>query len=125
MARGGSNIRPRALICLGGTLEYLRELPLPVRRSFGDTLSALQMHEAPVGDIKKLEGFRGAYEIRKSVGDAYRLVYCLPIGDSLYVLHVFKKKSHEGSTTPPEDLALIRQRYKRAQELSRAQSGNG
>jgi len=118
MATSGEVERQRSLICLGDTLESLRDLPLPVRRSFGYTLSALQLHATPFGDIKKLEGFRGVYEIRKSVGDAYRLVYCLLLGERLYVLHVFKKKSHEGSKTPSEDLTLIRQRYKRAQELN-------
>lgn len=118
MANGGSSAQQRILVCLGDTLELLRDLPLPVRRSFGYTLSALQMHETPVGDIKKLEGFRDVFEIRKNVGDAYRLMYCLFAGDRLYVLHVFKKKSHEGAKTPPEDLAMIRRRYKRAQELN-------
>jgi phage-related protein len=67
--------------------------------------------------IKPLKGFSGVYEIRADFDtDTYRAVYVINLGDVIYVLHVFKKKSKRGSETPKQDIDLIRARLKRAQE---------
>lgn len=92
-------------------------MPVAVRRSFGYTLSALQLGQKPVGDIRKLLGFSGVFEIRKDNGDAYRLVYCAVYDGVIYVLHAFKKKSHEGSKVPREEMALLRSRLQDAKRL--------
>ncbi|HYM12366.1 MAG TPA: type II toxin-antitoxin system RelE/ParE family toxin [Bryobacterales bacterium] len=41
----------------------------------------------------------------------------LPLGDAVYVLHAFQKKSTKGISTPRRDIELIRERLKRAVAL--------
>ena len=42
----------------------------------------------------------------------YRAVYTVSIGDSIYVIHAFQKKSKAGIATPKSEIELIRQRLK-------------
>jgi len=46
-------------------------------------------------------------------GDAYRVVYAVQIGDDIWVLHAFQKKSKSGIATPRADIDLVRDRLKR------------
>ncbi len=52
----------------------------------------------------------------KHRGDAFRLVYALQIGDAIWVVHAFKKKSKTGIKTPREEIDVIRGRLKRLRE---------
>jgi phage-related protein len=45
-------------------------------------------------------------------GDAWRVVYAVKIGDDIWVLHAFKKKSSSGIKTSKADIDLIRARLK-------------
>jgi phage-related protein len=59
----------------------------------------------------------GVYEIVKRYDtDTYRAVYAVKIGETVYVLHAFQKKSKRGIKTPQADVDLIKQRYKDALE---------
>jgi phage-related protein len=74
-------------------------------------------------DAKPLKGFGGAgvmEVVEDQDGDAYRAVYTASLGDTLYVLHAFKKKSKVGGKTPPRDMELITKRWKEAQKLHNA-----
>lgn len=51
--------------------------------------------------------------------DAYRVIYAVRIGDDLWVIHAFQKKSKSGIKTPQTDIELIKQRLKRLKELLR------
>jgi phage-related protein len=42
----------------------------------------------------------------------WRAVYTVSIGDSIYVVHAFQKKSKSGIATPKSEIELIRQRLK-------------
>src|SRR5258708_3136220 len=42
----------------------------------------------------------------------YRAVYAVSIGDSIYVIHAFQKKSKAGVATPKSEIELVRQRLK-------------
>jgi len=42
----------------------------------------------------------------------YRAVYTVSIGESIYVIHAFQKKSKAGIATPKSELEVIRQRLK-------------
>ena len=42
----------------------------------------------------------------------YRAVYTVSIGESIYVIHAFQKKSKAGIATPKPEMELIRQRLK-------------
>ena len=46
-------------------------------------------------------------------GDAYRVVYAVQIGDDLWVVHAFQKKSTHGVATPLREIEVIRSRLKR------------
>jgi phage-related protein len=59
----------------------------------------------------------GVFEIVEDYrGDTYRAVYTVRFTDVVYVLHAFQKKSKSGIKTPKEDVKLIAERLKRAQE---------
>jgi phage-related protein len=49
-------------------------------------------------------------------GDTYRAVYTVRFAGVVYVLHAFQKKSKSGIKTPQEDIKLISERLKRAQQ---------
>lgn len=51
-------------------------------------------------------------------GDTCRAVYTVRIGDRVFVLRAFQKKSKRGIATPQADIDLIKQRLKRAIEIS-------
>lgn len=77
----------------------------------------MQAGETPI-EAKPFKGVgSGVYEIVKRYDtDTYRAVYAVKIGDSVYVLHAFQKKSKQGIKTPQADVDLIKQRYKDALE---------
>ena len=61
----------------------------------------------------------GVYEIRVDYdGDTYRTVYVIQLDEDIYVLHVFKKKSKQGSKLSKEDMNTIQERLKRAKEIA-------
>lgn len=78
--------------------------------------------EGQKADIAKpMKGFEsGVYEIAlPHRGDAYRAVYAVKLGDDLWVVHAFQKKSTQGIKTPLRDIDLIRDRIKRLKEILR------
>ena len=48
----------------------------------------------------------------RDASGTFRAVYTLSIGDSIYVIHTFQKKSKAGIATPKSEMDLIRQRLK-------------
>ena len=54
--------------------------------------------------------------------NAYRAIYAVKLGEDIYVLHVFQKKSKTGIKTPIEDINLIQRRLKiaKANAINRA-----
>jgi len=60
----------------------------------------------------------GVFEIALPFrGDAFRVVYAVQLGDEIWVLHAFQKKSMRGSKTPQREINLIRDRLKRLKEM--------
>ena len=53
--------------------------------------------------------------------DTYRAVYTVKIGEKIYVLHAFQKKSTHGVRTPKREIDLIKQRLTIAQQLEEKQ----
>ena len=49
--------------------------------------------------------------------DAYRVVYAVQIGDGVWVVHAFQKKSTKGIATPQKEMELIKARLKRIKEM--------
>lgn len=59
----------------------------------------------------------GVWELTiKSRGDAFRVVYVLHIGEDIWVVHAFQKKSKKGIATPKSEIDLVRERMKRLRE---------
>jgi phage-related protein len=62
----------------------------------------------------------GVFEIAlKYVGNAFRVVYAAQIGDDVWVIHAFQKKSTQGIKTPQHEIDLIKDRLKRLKEMLR------
>ncbi len=50
-------------------------------------------------------------------GDAFRVVYALQIGQDVWVIHAFQKKSTTGTKTPKREIELVKDRLKRLKEM--------
>jgi phage-related protein len=60
--------------------------------------------------------FRRDGTCAEAPGDAFRVVYALQIGDEIWVIHAFQKKSTSGIKTAKADIDLIHARLKRLRE---------
>lgn len=100
--------------------KQLKDMPDDVMNVVGWQLQQAQAGMKP-GLAKPFKGVgRGVFEIVKRYdGDTYRAVYAVQIGESLYVLHSFKKKAKKGIATPKKDVDLIKKRYREAVELEK------
>ena len=103
---------------MGDSRKQLQSFPPEVRRSIGSALyDAQKGTKAPSAKPFKGVG-SGVFEIAVRFDtNAYRVVYAVQIGEQLYVLHAFQKKSKSGSKTPPQDVELITRRYRQAIEM--------
>src|SRR5262249_33109702 len=62
----------------------------------------------------------GVFEIALPFhGDAYRVVYVVQLGDDIWVVHAFQKRSTHGIKTPQREIDLIKDRIKRLKEMLR------
>jgi len=106
---------------VGSSLDDLRELPHEVRTAFGFALYQVQEGKHP-STAKPLHGLgAGVLEIVDDFdGDTYRDVYAVRLPSAVYVLHVFQKKSSQGSKTARRDTDLIRTRLTRAAAMEAA-----
>jgi phage-related protein len=113
-----ANDLKKPVVWIGSSLKDLREFPEEVRGEVGYALYLAQIGSKHP-DTKPLKGFKGAgvLEIVENfVGDTYRAVYTVKLAGTVYVLHAFQKRSKTGITTPKQDIDLIKERLKRAQE---------
>jgi len=74
-------------------------------------------------DAKPFKGVgSGVIEIAvKFDKDAFRCVQAVQLGEIIYVLHAFQKKSSTGIKTAKKDVDLIKQRYNEAKELAKGE----
>jgi len=105
---------------LGNAKRNIRAFPEGAQKLIGDELQLIQFGGMPK-DAKPFKGIgSGVFEIAiRHDTDAYRTVLAVQLGEKIYVLHAFQKKSRKGSETPKQDVDLIRQRYKEAKELAK------
>jgi len=109
----------KSLCWLGNSLKNLKEMPEDVQDGFGYALYLAQVGEKHRA-AKPLKGFTGAgvlEVVEDCQGNTYRAVYTVRFSDSVYVLHVFQKKSKSGIATSKQDIDLIESRLKQAQEI--------
>ena len=103
---------------IGSSREDLKEFPEEVKQDIGYALFEAQRGQKPLA-AKPLKGFGGAgvLEIVENFdGDTYRAVYTVKFQKAVYVLHCFQKKSKHGIKTPQQDMDLIKQRLRTAEE---------
>lgn len=92
----------------GAQVELARALTVVAEGGFPDV-------------AKPLKGFgSGLYELAlKFRSDAFRVVYAIQIGDDVWVLHAFQKKSKSGVKTPKAETDLVLERLKRLKDALR------
>lgn len=108
----------RPVVWLGNTKKSLMAFPDEVIQRIGYKLQLIQSGIIPP-DTKPFKGVgSGVVEIALQHNkDAYRCVQALQLGEKIYILHVFQKKSKQGIATPKQDVDLIKQRYNEAKRI--------
>jgi phage-related protein len=62
----------------------------------------------------------GVFEIALPFrGDGFRVGYAVQLGEDIWVVHVFQKKSTRGIKTPKAEIDLLKDRLKRLKEMLR------
>ena len=120
------NDRPlRNIAWAGDSREKLRKFPKEVKQHIGRALDYAQ-RGGKHPSAKPLKGFgSGVFEIVANFKtDTYRAVYALKIGEMIYVLHVFQKKSKTSIKTPQREIQMIHRRLKIAQEIENERRKN-
>ena len=108
----------RPISWLKGARRDFEDFPQGAQIEMARALTILAEGRMP--DIAKpLTGLgSGVMELAlKYRGDAFRVVYALQIGDDIWVVHAFQKKSKTGIKTPKQEIDLIRNRLKRLREM--------
>ena len=110
----------RDAIWVGDSKAKLKEFPQSVQKDIGDALFIAQAGSLSPA-AKPFRGIgSGVFEIRAdSRTDTYRAVYAVKIGERVYVLHCFQKKSRRGIKTAKKDVDLIKRRLRMARELEK------
>lgn len=120
----GSTRKP--ITWMGSSKKDLRAFPPEVRREVGTALFwAEQGRFHPAA--KAMKGvLRDVTEIVSDHGGgAFRAMYTTRIGDEVYVLHAFQKKSKKGIATPQHELDVIASRLKSARQLHARRTSGG
>ena len=118
-AKPPAELKPVAWV--GSAKRDLLALPEEVIDAFGYALYVAQTgkkHEK----AKVLHGFgsAGVLEVVEDWrGDTYRAVYTVRFSAAVFVLHVFQKKAKRGVATPRQDMELIRDRLKVAEQTAK------
>ena len=110
----------RHLVWMGNAKRNLQAFPKGAQKLIGDELQLIQFGGMPK-DAKPFKGVgSGVFEIAlRYDAEAYRTVLAVQLGEKIYVLHAFQKKSKKGIETPKHDVELIKQRYAEAKERAK------
>jgi phage-related protein len=109
----------KRLLWWASTFKDLQAMPPEVQRSMGFALWVAQRgkkaeYADPLsGKLRDVMEIRDDDDTGKST---YRVMYTTTIGDVVYVLDAFQKKSKSGIKTPQLDLDRIEKRLKAAKE---------
>jgi phage-related protein len=103
----------KTIIFMGDSIECIRDFPDMVRHAMGRQLLRVQQGLDPL-DWKPMKTVgAGVREVRIQADGQFRAFYVANIGNALYVLHAFQKKTQQ---TSQKDIALGRQRFKQIGE---------
>ena len=108
----------KSVIWVGDSREQVRNFPKGARTTVGEALRFAQ-RGGNHPNAKPLRSMKS--EVMEIVArydtNTYRVVYTVKIGEKIYVLHAFQKKSSRGTSTPKREINLIRQRLKMSQAV--------
>lgn len=116
----------RRISWLGDCRSNVKSFPATVQDGVGYALYVAQLGEMSA-NAKPLHGLGGGVmEIAAhDASGTYRVVYTVSIGDSIYVIHAFQKKSKAGIATPKSEMKLVQQRLKQLRsEVKNAEAKN-
>lgn len=103
----------KTIIFMGDSRERVRDFPEAARYEMGRQLLRVQKGLEPI-DWKPMKTVgAGVREVRIHVDGQFRAFYITNIGNAVYVLHAFQKKTQK---TSPKDLALGQERFKQIGE---------
>jgi len=94
---------------VGSSLDDLRNFPEEARKIAGFELRAVQNGLEPQDRSPMRSIGSGVKEMRIHVLGEWRIVYVAKLGDAIYVLHAFRKRSQK---TNRNDIELARKRFK-------------
>ena len=95
---------------VGSSLDDLRAFPKAPRQDMGRQIERVQRGLDPQDWKPMTQVGSGVREIRiRDKDNNYRGIYVTNIGDAVYVLHVFRKKSQK---TPAQDIKKAKSRLK-------------
>jgi len=110
----------RAISWITGARKEFEKFPEPAQSI---CLAAMTIAaEGGKADVAKpMSGLgSGIFEIALPYrGNAFRVVYAVQLGEELWVVHAFQKKSTQGIKTPKHEIDLIKDRLKRLKEMLR------
>ncbi len=109
------NTRPISWI--GAARKSFDAFPADAQKVFFSALH-IATDGAKADSAKPMSGMgSGVFEIAlRHTGSAFRVVYAVRIGEALWVVHAFQKKSTQGIKTPKHEIDLIKQRLKSLRE---------
>ena len=118
----------RPITWMGNSLNCLKDFPEEVCREMGYAFYLAQtggrhMHAKSLSGRKEFSGGAVIEVVENYDDNTYRAAYTTKIGDRIYVLHAFQKKSKRGIATPKQDIDLIVKRLKDAQSLAARRIG--
>jgi phage-related protein len=117
----GRSVRPtRPISWVTPAREAFDEFPGGARDVIVDALS-VAAEGGKAGIAKPMKGLGpGVFEMALPYrGNAFRVVYAVQLGEDLWVVHAFQKKSTQGIKTPQREIDLIRDRLRRLREMLR------
>ena len=103
----------KKLTWIADSRSRVKSFPAGVQDDIGYALYAAQLGEMST-KAKPLHGLGGGVmEIAANEeSGTCRAVYTVSIGDAIYVIHAFQKKSKAGIETPKAEIELVQQRLK-------------
>lgn len=111
-------LAPRQVSWIRAARKDFEGFPAPAQIE-GLRVLAVAAEGSKADNVKPLTGFgSGVMEIvLRHRGDAFRIIYALQIGEDIWVIHAFQKKSTQGIKTPQHEIELVRDRIKRLKEM--------
>jgi phage-related protein len=99
----------KPLLWLGDSKRRIREFPHEARQRIGFEMWEVQQGREP-SDWKPMQAVgQGVNEVRVHLKGEYRVLYVARFQETVYVLHVFQKKTQR---TSKHDIEIARDRYR-------------